>query len=230
MKKILIMILSFIMTFTFIPLHSFASETIPADKTGSITLTLKFKGTSIKDGSFSCIQIADVISEDADYYFRQLLDNTVVYRNGIPDADDIYELVKKNPDYFTQEKGTKFKYSNTTGTVIFGSLKPGLYLIVQDTESKGYTKLKPFLVSVPYNVDGKYIYDVNASAKLELEPKFVPESSNPTTPSSPSLPGETIPPTGQLTWPIPVLASSGMILFIFGWWLIFGGRKEKYHA
>lgn len=40
--------------------------------------------------------------------------------------------------------------------------------------------------------------------------------------------GNKLPQTGQLTWPIPWLASSGMVLFAFGWWLFFGHRKDSH--
>lgn len=36
-----------------------------------------------------------------------------------------------------------------------------------------------------------------------------------------------LPQTGQLCWPIPWLALIGMFLFALGWWLRFGGRKDK---
>lgn len=37
--------------------------------------------------------------------------------------------------------------------------------------------------------------------------------------------GNKLPQTGQLDWPIPWMAVSGMVLFTFGWWLCFG-RKD----
>jgi LPXTG-motif cell wall-anchored protein len=52
--------------------------------------------------------------------------------------------------------------------------------------------------------------------------------SNPTTPQSPSTPSTTtttkLPQTGQLNWPVPLMAMSGLLLFAFGWWL---KQREK---
>lgn len=218
MKRIFVMVLALVLTLTMMPFRSFASDTIPPDKTGSITLTLKYKGEPIKDGYFSCIQVADVVKEDGNTYFRQLLEPDIVFKKDIPSVDEMYMLVYDNPTFFI---GHKVSHTNTTGTVKFGGLEPGLYLIIQETASKGYTATKPFLVSVPYEVDGKYIYDVDATVKTELEPTTQTEPPKPTTP-----PGDKIPQTGQLTWPVPILAVGGMLLFMLGWWLIFGSRKE----
>lgn len=41
--------------------------------------------------------------------------------------------------------------------------------------------------------------------------------STPGTPSNPGEPGEEVPQTGQLWWPVPILAVSGMALFLLGW-------------
>lgn len=223
MKRTFVIVLALVLILTMMPFQSFASEMIPQDKTGSITLTLKYKGEPIKDGYFSCIQVADVVQEDANYYFRQLLEPDIVFKKGIPSVDEMYMLVYDNPTFFI---GHKVSHTNTTGTVKFGGLKPGLYLIIQETASKGYTATKPFLVSVPYNMDGKYIYDVNATVKSELEPTTQTEPSVP--PTTP--PPEKAPQTGQLTWPVPVLTVCGMLLFMIGWWMTFGRRKEAYDA
>lgn len=225
MKRFLIMVLSLVLALAIMPFRSFASETIPPEKTGSITLTLKYKGEPIKDGYFSCIQVADMVQEDANYYFRQLLEPDVIFRDTLPSVDDMYQMVYDNPTFFI---GHKVSHTNTSGTVKFGGLKPGLYLIIQETASKGYTAAKPFLVSVPYDMDGKYIYDVDATVKAELKPTTETVPTEPTKPTSPS--GDKIPQTGQLTWPVPVLALTGMVFFVLGWWMFFSSRKERYDA
>ena len=51
---------------------------------------------------------------------------------------------------------------------------------------------------------------------------------NPDNPVMPGRPGNPVmsglPQTGQLNWPVPVMAISGMVLFAFGWWM---SRKTK---
>lgn len=231
MKRFFVLVITLILAFSMMPFQSFASEIISADEIGSITLTLQYKGDPIKDGTFSCIQVADVISEDANYYFRQLLNKNVIYKT-IPDVNEVEKLVKDKENSKFFEKYT-VTLTNKTGTVKFTNLKPGLYLIVQNVKSEGYSQIKPFLVSVPQNINGKYIFDVNACIKHELAPKPKPEcpETTPTTPCTPTpKPPQKLPQTGQLNWPVPVLAASGMIMFLLGWWLTFGRKKDTYDA
>ena len=52
-----------------------------------------------------------------------------------------------------------------------------------------------------------------------------------TTPGSPTPEDEEkLPQTGQLNWPVPMLALAGLCLFIVGWALRFRSRKEDYEA
>ncbi|MCD7821787.1 MAG: hypothetical protein LUG64_06230, partial [Clostridiales bacterium] len=39
-----------------------------------------------------------------------------------------------------------------------------------------------------------------------------------------------LPQTGQLNWPVPVLAVSGVVLFALGWGLSRSGRKREGYA
>ena len=48
---------------------------------------------------------------------------------------------------------------------------------------------------------------------------------NPVSPSNPDRP--VLPQTGQLNWPVPVLACSGVLLFAAGWVLNRQGKKEN---
>lgn len=47
------------------------------------------------------------------------------------------------------------------------------------------------------------------------------------TPTPTPTPEPTLPQTGQLNWPIPLLAVSGLTMFVIGWILRFGKKKEK---
>ena len=91
---------------------------------------------------------------------------------------------------------------------------------MQNRAAEGYSKLSPFLVSVPYLEEGRYVYDVTAAVKSELERE--PETTPPTT-----KPPQKLPQTGQLNWPVPVLATAGMMTLVFGWWLRGGRKKER---
>lgn len=107
--------------------------------------------------------------------------------------------------------------------VSFTNLELGLYLLVQDVAAEGCIKMEPFLVSVPMEENGGYLYDVDASPKVELAKLPV----EPSKPEQPELPGGSkLPQTGQLNWPIPLLVMSGLCLLSAGWLLRFGKRKS----
>lgn len=52
---------------------------------------------------------------------------------------------------------------------------------------------------------------------------------NPTDPVTPVNPNPKLPQTGQLWWPVSILAVSGMFLFLFGFWLR-RGKTKKYEG
>ena len=58
------------------------------------------------------------------------------------------------------------------------------------------------------------------------EPTGPATPDTPTTPPVPDQPG--LPDTGQLNWPIPVMALMGLTLFIIGWALCFRKRDDRY--
>ena len=113
--------------------------------------------------------------------------------------------------------------TDANGTVIFRDLTPGLYLVIRTkpaSENTAYTS-DPFLVSIPTVVNGTSAYQVVA------EPKFSWDS-NPSKPAVPSLkPDSSLPQTGQLNWPIPILIAMGLSLILLGGWLQRKSDHEK---
>ena len=70
------------------------------------------------------------------------------------------------------------------------------------------------------------MYDLIAAPKVSLEIK-PDKPDKPTEPDDPTEPDKPIlPQTGQLHWPVPILAVSGVVLFAMGWYLCFGKREE----
>ena len=109
------------------------------------------------------------------------------------------------------------------GKVSFSDLKAGLYLVWQDDAdaSDGYDAIHPFLISVPRWQNGAYAMHVEADPKVPLE-------TEPTTPPPPPPPPPPeLPQTGQLNWPVPVMAVTGMALFVVGWILCWRGKRME---
>jgi hypothetical protein len=79
--------------------------------------------------------------------------------------------------------------------------------------------MHPFLVTLPYNNNGEYLYHVTADAKTQL----LDSSSVSDGQSSPPT-GDKLPQTGQLYWPIPLLVAAGLAFIVLGWVL---GQTDK---
>ncbi len=104
--------------------------------------------------------------------------------------------------------------SDENGITEFGKVEKGIYLI--DSEDSDKYLISAFLVEAPLYEDGKYYNEVQASPKILsiTDDNSLPDSSVSDTP--PDY-GEKIPQTGQLKWPVPVLAILGITLIVIGY-------------
>lgn len=200
-----------------LPGVAYAREVPDESRTGTITVKMEYDGKPVTGGTLTAYRVARVMEENGNDCFEVLPPYMV------------QELSWEN--WNTPELAASFAgqisgdgIAPTTsegGLVCFEDLKLGLYLIVQAEAADGYEPLIPFLVSVPMNEDGHYVYEVNAEGKFQLH-----QEPQPTTPPKPS--GPNLPQTGQLNWPIPVLAVLGLSLFAAGWILRSGKKKDGY--
>lgn len=202
------------------------------DCTINVVLWDKKKDKGIVGAELVCYRVGYVNHDsDYNYHFYDIRTNDQIPDSALQssDAADVYEYYAKAGYYSGEEYPEHFEKE---GVYYFKNLPVGLYVVVQKKAAKGYSNMKPFLVSIPYMEDGEYVYEVTANVKTELWKE--PEPTPPTSPPSSSVPPTTKPPklpqTGQLSWPIPWLASSGMVMFAFGWWLYFSRRKDSYEG
>lgn len=129
------------------------------------------------------------------------------------------------------------------GNVRFENLRVGLYLFTQTEASAGEKKITPFLLSVPSGNQGlvdseslRRSYAVVAAPKAgySAPPPSPPVTAPPVTPSPTPSPTPTPPPrtplpqTGQLWWPVPVMALLGIALLALGIGMRrWGGREAN---
>lgn len=194
---------------------------VPQDRDDcTIELLVRYDGKDINGGTVTAIQVGYVYEEDGNYYFRQAFTGELIADVASPTAPAdqmaFYQGNEKEYDFYTQTQPVK------DGKATFTDLTTGLYLIVQEEPAYGYTNFDAFLVTVPYMQDGKYQYNVTAAIKSELEREPEPTDPPPTRPDDPRLPK-----TGQLNWPIPLMAVAGLGFFIIGWGLTFGKKRER---
>lgn len=265
------------------PLLTYAAGSGELDltQTGSIEVTMKQEEEVVPGGTLTLYRVGEIQQQNGDYSFGLVED----FADSGESLEDITspELAEGLAG-FAQEENGKTLQIDENGNVMFDDLELGLYLVVQYNAAEGYENVSPFLVSVPVNINGTYIYQVDATPKVGLinggppappdvtptptpEPDVTPTpgpdvtptptpgpdvTPTPTpdpdvtptpapTPTPPPTvvptptpvvtptptPAPTLPQTGQLNWPIPLLAVAGLAVFAAGWILRFGQKKEK---
>ena len=256
---------------------AFALEVVDLSRTGSIKVSLYDSETSkaVGGGTLTLYRVAKVQKDNANLSF--------VYTNGFEDCGvELGDLSEGELAGRLAEKIAATAESTTVeisdlGVAEFGDLEVGLYLVVQTTAAENYNVINPFLVSVPIQENGGYVYDVDALPKVGTAAKKTPEPPDtpdtPDTPETPDKPDEEnpntpaapgpdnpdgwvlgangekiylnpeapspdnpnghvmgahgLPQTGQLNWPIPVLAVTGVVLVAAGIKLKKGTRKDE---
>ena len=210
---------------------AFAAETPDESAEGSITIELSYDGENLTDGAFAVYRVGDVSSSDGNYSFV-LSESFSGFSGTLEDlenetlAEELYEYIEANGISPLAEA------ENTSGEVIFGSLSIGLYLVVQTEGCTGYEVLSPFLVSLPVydETSESYVYDISAYGKFVLtgSPEEETTTAEETTAGEEETESEPkLPQTGQLNWPIPVLAVTGLALIITGWAILSGSKKRR---
>ncbi len=206
-----------------LPVTAYAHEVPDETKKGGITVELCYDGRAVTGGRLAAYRVGQIRENDGNYSFGKTtaMEGFPGDYNDVGDpklAEEAAAFVEKQqiPACATAE--------NEAGKAVFTGLELGVYLIVQTEAADGGERLNPFLVSLPMNEDGHYVYEVNAEGKLQ----FYRDMDVPAAPPGPSGPG--LPYTGQLNWPIPVLAGSGVALFLAGWVLCFRKKKNGYET
>lgn len=221
MKNKICVLLMFLLLMSILPIPAAAETIIDLNAKGSLTVRAVYENTPLEGLKLNCIRVGDLIPTADGYYFECIYDDSIFTSENIHNTKNpqkMLELVQKNNGVAISVNADK------KGNITFQNLTPGLYLIYQKTpqnlKNMKY-EISPFLVTIPF--DGKY--HVNASSKPGLD--LYPEDP---TDETTQKPPEKLPQTGQLSWPIPWMASIGMMLFALGWWLCFGFRKDTYET
>ena len=217
------------------------SASLVSGRLGSLHVRLydTHNDVPLRGGELTLYQVASVKRTNGNLYFDYTGDFTGcdVVLGDLSDstlADQLAKYLPTVPAVAAQQNVDEEGYAD------FTKLPQGLYLVMQTEASHGYEAIKPFLVSIPLPDGDSWIYDVDATPKVgatipetpdtpdtpvEPETPDIPEQpDSPDTPVSPGTPDKPVlPQTGQLNWPVPVLAVSGVLLFAAGWVL---NKKE----
>lgn len=224
----------------------YAHEVPDASREGSVSVAMTYDGTAVAGGTLTLYQAGKVCEDDGSYGFAL---TEAFAKSGVSlDNPESSELAESLAAYVSVNEITASRTVKIgdDGRAVAADLELGLYLVVQSEAAAGYKAVEPFLVSVPMYENGTYIYDVDASPKLSILTKEVPVPTEPVTPTKPATPTKpgtpgkttvpstpartTLPQTGQLNWPVPVLAVLGLCLFLLGWGMRFGKKETSYEA
>lgn len=193
---------------------------VDLDAKGSISVTMKNQQKqTIAGGTLTLYQVGEVANDDWNLSFSYVngFENCGISLDDLEDSSLAAQLETK----ISSSAESRTETIGADGTATFSDLELGLYLIVQKQPADGYSAVNAFLVSVPQQDGDGWIYEVDASPKVE-NAKAVPP-----TPTATPTPGKELPYTGQLTWPVPVLAIAGILVFSIGWSLRRKQAEEK---
>ena len=198
---------------------SAAAHPVPDERKdghSSITVTMTYQEKALPGGTLALYKVGDVEEEDGNYSFVPVAAIREDFAQfGDIQSPELAEKLSKLEDKLTPVTPRPQKVGEN-GKVTFLELPFGLYLVVQKTAPAGYGKTEPFLVSLPYLEEGEYQYDVASQPKTDLERDVTTEpTTSPTTKPAASSGGK-LPQTGQLWWPVPVLACGGLGCIVVG--------------
>lgn len=222
MKKRILSLLFALVLASCLSLTVYASHPVPdLSKKGSITFVMNMDDVLLDGGRLNLYKVADIIEVNGNYGFRLIdaLWGADVDLDKLTDpavADRLLTLAKA-------ARLPAVTVPIAEGRAAFPDLSAGLYLVWQaDADAtEGFSPIQPFLISIPKFQDGEYILDIIADPKVPLET----EPTEPTEPPPPPPPPPPhLPQTGQLNWPVPVMAALGSVLFVLGL-ILYSGRK-----
>ena len=228
MKKQLVSALCLLAMLCAITTGAAAAEAPDLSRTGSITLDLSYQGEAVPGGTLTLYQVAlGQMESQSDYtlVFTEAFAGCGIDLEDLSSPETAQALSMWSQD--NEIPGQKQEIDEN-GHVSFSDLAVGLYLLVQEDAAEGFDRLRPFLVTIPVTSADSLVYDVNAAPKVNLEPAPT-EPTVPTEPTEPTEPGEPdLPQTGQVKWPIPVMAAIGAFLVIAGCCLVISDRRKAH--
>ena len=192
---------------------------------GSITFTMSYsvqggKNVKMNGGELQLYTVAYADSGNTGYFFNTKDGHFA----GSAEAKsiekmDTKQLAEKNAELARKlaEKAKKVNADQTAaiqdGKAEFSGLRSGLYLIVMPKADKTGASITPFLISVP-DKDGNYAITAKPKPEIKAPTQTVTPTPTPKVPGKPKLPQ-----TGQLWWPVLLMAGAGIILVCGGMWL-----------
>ena len=220
--------------------------------TGSLTLTASYGTTPLVGAPFKLYLVAEHDAASDFALCGEFADSSVDLSD-LSTAGKLAQAALDLERWAGEKEIAPLTQQNTdsSGSVSFTSLAQGLYLVGGVTHQQGSHRYQsaPCLISLPSWDGSTGVWELNVTAFPKFErrgtsggdPTPTPtEPGTPTppdpedqpvdpveppdTPPTPPVGPEKLPQTGQLKWPVPVLAALGMLLLLVGSILM---RRER---
>ncbi len=211
MRKLSVFLLAVLMCLCWFINASAVESPMDLNTKGSLSVTMKCSHGYTSGGNVALYRIASLTWTGTNYKFEYTED----FKDCPLSLDEVWgELsAKAYHDYIVENRIVVDRNILHEGTTVFGDIPLGLYLVVHEEPTDGFSAALPFLVTVPVSSGDGWEYNVDATPKVEIKHSEV-------------LPPPDIPQTGQLKWPIPVMLASGIIVFAIGLVLCFKRSRE----
>ena len=208
-KQVPMLILT-VLTLCLASVPAFAHDVPDPSRTGTIAATMTYDDERVAGGLVTLYRVGDVVSDDGNYGFELsgIFAQSGVSIDDLESADAAADLAAYAEDHGAS--GVTQAVASD-GTVVFSNVEIGLYLMVQSEPADGYHAFDPFLVGMPLTEDGAYVYEIDASPKLELEKAPVP----PEEPEKPQKPSD-LPETGENFGPMIAVLGAGIVAVAIG--------------
>lgn len=144
----------------------FAEEFDPS-KTGSVSVTLieQKQKEPIVGAELSVYYVATAVLDSDGNLIYDYTKDFEQFNAAITDT----LLAEKLDAFVSQHSVPSTKITtNSEGTALCSQLPLGLYFVKQSGLAEGFAPCTPFLVTVPNEKDGEYVYEINASPKTEV--------------------------------------------------------------
>ena len=222
LKRITPLLMTLILIGT-MSLTAFAAE---GDQKGSLTVTIKRNEQILAGGSIKLSRIASFSEDNGEtsYVYTDEFAASGVPLSNVQAENLTPEKAVVWCSYADQQNVPSVELSvGEDGTASASDLEPGLYLIRQGTAAQGYV-MSGTVVPLPLQEeDGSMNYIIDVVPKVEEKtPADEPGSGSGSgtgggTGGSNTGSGSKLPQTGQLWWPVGLLAVSGILMYSFGW-------------
>lgn len=144
------------------------SNLVDLSKKGSINITLSTNNNEVITGAeITIYKVGNIVIDNSNLMFKNVtkIESCNVDFTKITDKNISGSVLKCIQDSnVKQEKSI----TDNRGKVSFKDLELGLYLVAQTNDVKGYSKISPYLVMVPKELDNKWTYDISSLPKTEI--------------------------------------------------------------